>query len=196
MTTTLDEAAGGLQQLLERRWWLVALRGAAGIAFGIICFVQPLVAALSILFLFAFFAIVDGALGLASAVGQARKGERWVWLAVEGVASLLLGIFMLAMPAAGALFLWLLIALKALLAGVFLLVSAFRLDAEHGRGWLIGAGLLSLAFAALLLLAPAAGLKAVIWWVGAWSLLFGALLLALGFRLRKAAKQLGQLRQA
>jgi uncharacterized membrane protein HdeD (DUF308 family) len=192
--TGLDRAAGGLQELLERRWWLVALRGAAGITFGIICFFQPLVAALSILFLFAAFAIVDGVLALASAFGQARRGERWVWLAVEGGASLVLGVVMLAFPAAGALFLFLLIALKALLAGIFLLVSGFRLDAEHGRGWLIGAGVLSLGFAALLFLAPMAGLKAVIWWVGLWSLLFGVLMLLLGFRLRGAAKAIARIR--
>ena len=38
----------GLAEMLEQRWWLVALRGLAGILFGIICFVSPSVAVMEL----------------------------------------------------------------------------------------------------------------------------------------------------
>jgi uncharacterized membrane protein HdeD (DUF308 family) len=183
-------ARDALAEFLEKRWWLIALRGLCGVIFGIICFVNPLLAAASLLIVFAVFAVVDGALGLASAFGQARRGERWGWLAVEGVATLVLGVLALAMPAAALTLIYLFIAIKALISGVFLLLASVKLDGEHGQGWLLGAGLVSLAFGALLLLAPMMGGKILVWWIGTWAVIFGALLLLLGFRLRGAAKRL------
>lgn len=186
----LDNARDALQELLERRWWLIALRGLAGIIFGIICFANPALAGLSLILVFAVFSVVDGLFGLFSAVGQARQGERWVWLAVEAVASIVIGVLMLTMQGFALAFLFIFITVKALVGGVFLLMAAFKLDAEHGRSFLLGAGLISLAFGVLLLVAPLLGAKILIWWIGAWSLLFGALLLALGVRLRGVAKRM------
>lgn len=186
----LDNARDALQELLERRWWLIALRGLAGVLFGIICFANPALAGVSLILAFAVFSVVDGLFGLFSAFGQARQGERWVWLAVEAVASIVIGVLMLTMQGFAFAFLFIFITVKALVGGVFLLLAAFKLDAEHGRSFLLGAGAISLAFGVLLLVAPLLGAKVLIWWIGAWSLLFGALLLALGFKLRGVAKRM------
>ncbi len=186
----LDGARDALQEMLEQRWWLIALRGVAGILFGIICFANPAVAGLSLILLFAVFSVVDGVLGLFSAIGQARQGERWVWLAIEAVASIAIGVLMLTMQGFALAFLFIFITVKAILGGILLTIAAFKLDAEHGRGLLLGAGLISLLFGIVLILAPLTGAKILIWWIGAWSLLFGALLLALGFKLRSVAKRL------
>jgi uncharacterized membrane protein HdeD (DUF308 family) len=185
-----EAARDALQELLERRWWLMALRGLAGIIFGIICFASPAVAGLSLILLFAVYSLVDGLFGLAAAFGQARQGARWVWLAVEAVASLVIGVLMLTMQGFALAFLFLFITVKALAGGALLMLAAFKLDGAHGRGLLLGAGLVSLLFGITLILAPLLGAKILIWWIGAWSLLFGALLLALGFRLRGFAKRL------
>lgn len=186
----LDNARDALQELLERRWWLIALRGLAGVLFGIICFANPALAGVSLILAFAVFSVVDGLFGLFSAFGQARQGERWVWLAVEAVASIVIGVLMLTMQGFAFAFLFVFITVKALVGGVFLLLAAFKLDAEHGRSFLLSAGAINLAFGVLLLVAPLLGAKVLIWWIGAWSLLFGALLLALGFKLRGVAKRM------
>jgi len=186
----VEGAHDALQDMLERRWWLIALRGLAGIVFGIICFANPLLAGLSLILLFAVFSVVDGLFGLFAAFGQARQGERWVWLAVEAVASIVIGVLMLTMQGFALAFLFIFITVKALLGGILLTVAAFKLDAEHGRGFLLAAGLLSLAFGILLVLAPLTGAKILVWWIGGWSLIFGALLLGLGFKLRGVAKRL------
>ena len=97
---------------------------------------------------------------------------------------------MFAMPGFALTFVFLLIAIRTIVSGLFLLLAAMKLDGEHGRGLLLISGLLNLAFAVLLFAAPMLGLKILIWWIGAWAILFGILLLALGFRLRTAAQRM------
>ena len=46
------------------RWWLLALRGAAAIIFGVLTFVAPLASLFALVVLFGVFALVDGALDL------------------------------------------------------------------------------------------------------------------------------------
>lgn len=186
----IQGARDSLAEFLEKRWWLLALRGLAGIIFGIICFASPAIAGFSLILVFAIFSIVDGIFGLGSAIGQARQGERWVWLAVEAVASLVIGVLMFAMPGFAIAFVFLFIAVKTLLSGIFLVLASVKLDGEHGQGFLLGAGLVSLAFAAALFLAPMIGAKILIWWIGAWSIAFGLLLLLVGFKLRSAGRRL------
>jgi uncharacterized membrane protein HdeD (DUF308 family) len=190
MMAGIQGARDALAEFLEQRWWLVALRGLAGIIFGIICFASPAVAGFSLILVFAVFSIVDGIFGLGSAIGKARQGDRWVWLAIEAVASLVIGVLMFTMPGFAVAFVFLFIAIKALLSGVFLVLASVKLDGEHGQGFLLGAGILSLAFAALLFLAPLLGAKILIWWIGAWSFAFGVLLLVVGFKLRAAGRRL------
>jgi uncharacterized membrane protein HdeD (DUF308 family) len=45
-------------------------------------------------------------------------------------------------------------------------------------------GAASLVFGVLLVMAPLAGLVVLTWWLGAYALVFGIMLLILGFRLR------------
>jgi uncharacterized membrane protein HdeD (DUF308 family) len=188
----IQNAQDALAEFLEQRWWLLALRGLAGLVFGIICFASPAIAGFSLIFVFAVFSVADGLFGLGSAFGKARQGGRWVWLAIEAVVSLMIGVLMLAMPGFALAFVFLFIAIKALFSGIFLLLASIKLDVEHGRWFLLGAGLVSLGFAVLMFLAPMLGARILIWWIGAWSLAFGILLVALGLKLRSAARRLSR----
>jgi uncharacterized membrane protein HdeD (DUF308 family) len=54
-----------------------------------------------------------------------------------------------------------------------------------GAWWLAVAGLVSLIFGGLLLVAPGAGVLALVWWIGAYALVRGTVLLTLALRLRR-----------
>jgi uncharacterized membrane protein HdeD (DUF308 family) len=78
----------------------------------------------------------------------------------------------------------LLIAFWALLSGGLMLGAAFRLQPDHGRGWLIFGGIISIIYGALLIVAPLLGALVLTWWLGAYALVFGITLLVLAFKLR------------
>lgn len=179
--TSVKEA---LNEFLEVRWWTLALRGVFGIIFGIICFANPALAAVSLVLAFGIFSIADGIAGLMTAFGQGRRGERWVWLAIEAVASLVIGAILLFMPGLSLVVLYFIIAIKAAITGIFLLLASIKLDGAHGQGLMTVAGAVSVIFAGVLLLSPMFGAKILIWWIGAWAIVFGIALIALGFKLK------------
>ena len=91
----------------------------------------------------------------------------------------------------------LLLAIWALTTGLVELVLAFRLRRAVEGEWLLGAaGAIALAFGVLLLVFPAAGAASVVWWVGCFAILFGVAHVALGVRLRGAAKSGGGMLEA
>ena len=72
--------------------------------------------------------------------------------------------------------------------GVFEVIAAIRLRREiRGEGWLIAAGILSIVFGLFLAMFPAAGALALLWMIGSFAIVFGIIVIALGFRLRGLA---------
>ena len=111
-----------------------------------------------------------------------------MWLAIEGVASLVIGLLVLFMPGLSLVVLFLIIAIKAAISGIFLLLASIKLDGEHGQGLMALGGAVNLLFAVLLFVAPLLGAKILIWWIGVWAVLFGIALVALGLKLRSLRK--------
>jgi uncharacterized membrane protein HdeD (DUF308 family) len=80
-----------------------------------------------------------------------------------------------------------LVAFWALLTGGLMLGAAVRLHADHGRWWFVIGGIASIIYGALLLASPFLGALVIIWWIGAYALVFGIAMLIAAFRLRSLA---------
>ena len=173
--------------LLARNWWVVALRGAVGILFGLLTLMLPGVTLVSLVFLFAAYLVLDGALAIAAGVRAAQKGERWGLLILEGVVDILGAAAMVAMPGLAIVVFIYLIALWSVVSGAFMIVAAFQLHLDHGRWLLVLAGAVSVLFGVLLAVYPITGAVVLATWIGAYAIVFGAMLLVLGFRLRSRA---------
>jgi uncharacterized membrane protein HdeD (DUF308 family) len=170
---------------LTRNWWAVVLRGVAAMLFGLFTFVVPGISLAVLVFLFAGYAIVDGVLALISAIRRRGRAEPWWLLLFEGVAGITAGILTLLWPGISALALVTVIAIWALVTGCFEIVQAIRLRKQIRGEWLLVIdGILSVILGVLLLIAPAPGALALVIVIGAYALIFGALLVALGLRLR------------
>jgi uncharacterized membrane protein HdeD (DUF308 family) len=173
---------------LTRNWWVVLLRGLAGIAFGIITFVAPAISLAVLVLLWGAYAFADGVLALVSAIRRAGE-HRWWLLLIEGLIGIGAGVLTLIWPGITAIALLYLIAAWALVTGVLEIAAAIRLRKVLTNEWLLAlAGIASLAFGVVLVLFPRAGALAVVLWIGAYAFVFGVLLVALAFRLRSLGR--------
>jgi uncharacterized membrane protein HdeD (DUF308 family) len=182
-TAGADARAEALSEILAENWWAVGLRGLFGIAFGLICLLVPAVAILALILLFSAYMLVDGALAILSGVKAARSGERWGLLMLEGVVDIAAGAVAFLWPGITAVAFVLLLAVWAIVSGALMLTAALSLKIEHGRWWLALGGIASIIFGIVLLLAPVVGAIVLTWWLGAYAVVFGGLLLVLAFQL-------------
>ncbi len=166
-------------------WWLLALRGLVAVLFGVLAFMWPGATLITLVWLFGAFALVNGILSLVLAT-KAPKGYPKVGsLIFGGLLGILAGLLAFVMPGITALGLLILIAAWAIVTGIMELVAAVKLRKIINNEWLLVlAGIASVVFGVLLLFQPAAGALVLIWWIGAWALLSGILLMILAFRMR------------
>jgi uncharacterized membrane protein HdeD (DUF308 family) len=171
---------------LAKNWWLVLLRGIAGIVFGILAFAWPGLTLLTLVLFYGAYALVDGVLSLVAAfTGGGKPAPSW-WLILIGIAGIAAGLVTFLWPGITALVLILFIGGWAIAHGIFEIVGAIKLRKEiDNEWWLILAGALSVIFGLIVLIAPGAGALGLIWMIGTYSIIFGVLLVGLSLRLRK-----------
>jgi uncharacterized membrane protein HdeD (DUF308 family) len=187
-TTRAEPPPAALMDLAER-WWTIALRGAAAIAFGVLSLIAPSISLVALVVLFGIYVLVDGLLSLVLAGRGPHDGPRWTALIVGGLVSLVAAAVALTWPGVTAISLVLLIGAWAVVTGAAEIAAAIRLQQQIDHEWvLVLSGCLSITFGVLVLLFPGAGAVAMVMWIAAYAILFGALLLALGFRLRAWAR--------
>lgn len=174
-----------MMEVLARNWWALALRGLFAVLFGLLAFAWPGLTLAALVILFGAYTLVDGVFALLAAVRAAEAHERWWLFVLEGGAGIAAGLITFMWPGITALVLLYLIAWWAVITGVFEIAAAIRLRKEISGEWaLVLGGAASVIFGLLLLFRPGVGALAVIWLIGTYALVFGALLLTLGFRLR------------
>ena len=177
---------------LSRRWWTLLARGAAAIAFGVLVIAAPRISLLALVFLWGFYALADGVLALGLAFRGAREHRSWGWPLFEGIVSIAAGGVAMFWPGITALLLLVVIAVWAIVTGVAEIAAAIELRRVVRGEWLLAvSGLLSIAFGALLLAFPGTGALAIVWAIGAYAVVFGVLLVALGFRVHRSFRELG-----
>ena len=170
---------------LAENWWAIALRGFAAVLFGIVALIWPPAAIAVLVLLFGAYAIVDGIFNLIAAFRAPREGRPWGWLAFSGVVGIITGVVTFFWPGLTALTLVLLVAWWSVFRGISEIAAAIRLRKLIEHEWLLGlGGVLAIAFGALLFFRPAIGALSLAIWIGAYTLLVGVLLIAVGFRLR------------
>ena len=168
--------------VLSRNWWTLALRGLFAVLFGIMAFAWPGITLGALVLLYGAYAFADGVLAIAAALVGRTVGVPWWALLIEGLAGIGVGIITLLWPGITALVLLYLIAFWAVVTGVFEIVAAIRLRKEIRGEWLLAlSGVLSVLFGVALIVSPGTGALAVVWLIGTYAIVFGALMIALAF---------------
>ncbi len=181
-----------LANILKRYWWMTLLLGVIWILFGIAIFLQPAISLVTLTLLFGALVFADGVGNLITGFGGRKENEHWWVLVLAGVAGIVVGVLTFLNPAITGLVLLFYIAIWAIVAGLLKIVAAIRLRNEiTGEVWLGLAGVLSIAFGVMVIARPGAGALAILWLIGGYAIVFGAILIALALKSRQFVGRVG-----
>jgi uncharacterized membrane protein HdeD (DUF308 family) len=142
---------------------------------------------LTLIMFYGAFALIDGVLAVVAAITGGAPAPSW-WLAIVGLLGIATGLLVFMMPGLTALVLLYFIAGWAIATGVFQIIGAIRLRKEIDDEWyLILSGVVSVLFGIGVMMAPGAGALALLWVIGIYAVVMGAIMVALAFRLKKFA---------
>jgi uncharacterized membrane protein HdeD (DUF308 family) len=170
---------------IASKWGWVVLRGVVAILFGLLTFSHPGAITLGLVLTFGAYAFIGGVAAIVSAARRERAGASWGALLAEGILGIAVAVIAVLWPASAALaFVWV-IGAWALMTGALEIGTAVRLRKVIDHEWTLGlAGGISIAFGLLMLLRPAVGGLAVVFWLGGYAFVIGILLVVLGFKLK------------
>lgn len=174
---------------LTRFWWVLVLRGLVSILFAAFAFFNPELAFEALIVVFGVFLLADGISAVYLGVRMRGHDDDWWITLLEGALGVGLGLIALLNPELTAEGLVLVLAVWLLVTGVFEIGTAVKLRKEIDNEWLLGlAGAVSLLLGGLMILNPTFGAISIMLWIGIYALLFGLLLVGLGWKMRKLWK--------
>jgi uncharacterized membrane protein HdeD (DUF308 family) len=166
------------------------------ILFGISAFAWPGLTLVTLVTLFAAFAFVDGIFDVVHAISHRQQIDHWGLLLVEGLFGIAFGVLAFQSPElttlVGGVIVALYIAAWAIVTGAMRIAMAVRLRNEIEGEWLLGlSGAVSVLFGIVIMARPAAGALAMLYFVAAWAIFLGVILVALAFKARSFAHKVG-----
>jgi uncharacterized membrane protein HdeD (DUF308 family) len=168
---------------LSRNWWATVLRGLVAIALGVFAWARPDIFWASLVLVAGAYLAVDGVFAIVAAIrGETR--DRWLHL-LEGIVGVGAGAIIFLYPDLAGTAIVLVIGVWAVVTGALELASAVRLREEIENEWLLGiGGVLSVGLGVLLIARPQFGQVTTTYVLGTYGIIFGIVLVLLGFRLR------------
>lgn len=171
----------------RRAWGLVVLRGAMALLFGLFSLIWPEITVLAFALLFGIYALADGIGLLVDAFRNPDKSHRGMRI-FGGILGIVAGIIALAVPGLTVLALAVIIGVWAIITGFTEMAAAYRLRKQISNEIMLGlAGLVSVIFGVVVLAWPIAGAVTIAAIIGIFALVYGVVLIGLGFRLRRLA---------
>ena len=179
--------------IIEKRWWVFALRGLIAVALGIIALVNPGIALLTLIIIFGIYSFVDGLFDVIISISNRKDNEKWWALLIAGIASVVIGVISLSNPSITGIALVYLIAVKALINGVLEIAAAIELrHFIEGEWMMVISGILSILFGIVLFASPNQGALAMLWVIGIFAIVIGVWLIIFAFHLRSKIKKIKQ----
>jgi uncharacterized membrane protein HdeD (DUF308 family) len=178
---------------LARIWKVTALSGVLAVAFAVVILIWPSIGLTTLIALFGVFALVSGSATLFEAARMPLERRQRIWLVVQGLLGVAVGVVVFVWPDLSALGLLYAIAAWAIAVGILEIGLAFDLPLSGRRALLLGlGGLLSIAFGVIMIAKPGAGALALLALVAAFALVSGIVQITFAIELRRVVRELEQ----
>lgn len=166
--------------------FMMIVRGAAAIVFGVLALMWPGLTAIVLAIVFGAYALLDG-IGLIFAGFRGHAGSpRWMSIA-GGALGIAIGLLTLLWPVITVIVLAIMVGAWAVVTGVAEIIAAIRLrKVINGEGIIAALGIVSLVAGVLILALPFAGALGIAIIIGSYAILYGIVLIAIGMQLRKS----------
>ena len=163
---------------------------AIAIIFGLCGWFAPEASLAILMFIFAAYFFVDGAIRTWLAIASKNENPLWWMLLVGGLISIAAAFVTLFAPNVTAILMLYFIAAWAIAIGVIEIVIASKLRKEITNEWLlIGSGIISIIFGGYLIFNPGAGIITLLWLVATYAVVFGIMMVLLALKLKKLNEQ-------
>jgi uncharacterized membrane protein HdeD (DUF308 family) len=177
--------------ILRTNLWALVLRGVAAIILAIVTFAIPSITIAFLVTVFGIYALIDGALAIFSTIKAVQGHRRWGAFLLEGFIGIAFGLYAILAPVAAAGVFVSILAFWAILTGIAEIFAAIRLRRHMQGELLLGlTGVLSILVGVILLARPVAGAVFFVYVLAGYGLIFGVLLISLGFRVKRHGTQM------
>lgn len=179
-----------MEEALSHGRGAIAVRGLLAVALGVLALSWPGLTLTILLLSFATYAIADGIFSIGAAASSADRERTWLTV-IEGILSIVAGLFVLFSTATAVKAAFICIGLWAIATGILELLEAPRLRRELTSEVVLGvSGALRVLLGVVLVARPHAGLVALVVLLALYAFVEGTLMLGLAIAARPRATRL------
>ena len=176
-----------LKQITKRIWWATILSGITSIIFGLIAVCWPGLTLGAIIVIFGIFIIAIGVFWLSAALTQIKSHPLWWLMAVFGALVFGVGIYLLMNPETAARLIAVLLMIYIFAQSLLDLVTA-SYSQQSSKWLLIATGILGIILGFVVMFNPILATVALIWVLGLYALIRGAIATVYALMIRKKLK--------
>lgn len=178
-----------MESKLFKNWWLLAVNGIIAILVGILLLFTTPEFINTIVRIIGLVVLVGGVVLLITALYYLKKDRSVLMMMIQSVASITIGLIILIFPESSLKWFLILIGVWAVIVGLFQLVILINLGKNlANRNLILLNGLLTIALGVVLILYPVEFAGVIVKVLGIAAALFGAVMIYLGFAVRKISQ--------
>jgi len=169
---------------LLNNWWLLLVRGVAGVTTGLLTLSVPTVPLFAVVWLVGIYMIWDGLFAFMLMFMAAHERLRWWPFLGQGIVGVGAGSIAMIWPALTAMNLLYIMSGWAVALGILQVIAALRLrEVMEGEPLLALSGGVSILFGLMLAARPGDGALGLLWLIAAYALAFGLIQIMLAVRM-------------
>lgn len=173
------------EKKLAKHWWAILIRGIVAIVFALLAFFATGFTLELLLIFLGVYLLLDGLFAIIGSIMAASHHRTWWVLLLEGIVSLAAGIFVLAWPEITLMILIYIVAIWAIITGIFEFLASISASwAAPGKIFIGLTGVLSVILGVVIFIYPLFSITAIIWLIGIYALIIGLSLTFFSMKLK------------